>query len=115
MNFMHRAVELARIALDIGEVPVGCVIVKNQEILGEGHNFTNKLKNGTKHCEFVAIYDAYTKNPGVELVGAEVYVTCEPCIMCAEVLALVGVSKVYFGCYNERFGGNGSVIKINEG
>jgi tRNA-specific adenosine deaminase 2 len=112
---MSRALELAKIALDQGEVPVGCVIIKNQEIIGEGHNLTNKLKNGTKHCEFIAIYDALSKNPEVNLNGAEVYVTCEPCIMCAEALVLVGISKVYFGCYNERFGGNGSVIKINEG
>lgn len=115
MNFMQRALELARNALDQGEVPVGCVLVKNSEIVGEGHNLTNKLKNGTKHCEFIAVADAMSKNPAIELEGCEVHVTCEPCIMCAEALALIKVKKVYFGCYNERFGGNGSVIKVNEG
>ena len=115
MNFMHRAVELAKIALEQGEVPVGCVIVKGDEIIGEGHNLTNLFKNGTKHCEFIAINDAIRKNPQVEFEEADLYVTCEPCIMCAEALALIKIRKVYFGCYNERFGGNGSVIKINEG
>ena len=112
---MSRALELARVALDQGEVPVGCVFVKNQEIIGEGHNLTNILKNGTKHCEFIAVEDAMLKNPAVVLEGIEVYVTCEPCIMCAEALALIKVSKVYFGCYNQRFGGNGSVLYVNEG
>jgi tRNA-specific adenosine deaminase 2 len=112
---MHRALELAKTALEIGEVPVGCVLVKDQEVIGEGHNLTNKLKNATKHCEFVAIYDAILKNPNIEIQGSDLYVTCEPCIMCAEALALIHINKVYFGCYNEKFGGNGSIIQVNQG
>ncbi|OMJ77436.1 hypothetical protein SteCoe_22953 [Stentor coeruleus] len=115
MNFMQNALDLAKIALDTGEVPVACVIVKDGHIIGEGHNLTTVMKNATKHCEFIAVEDAKTKHPDISFQDAILYVTCEPCIMCAEFLALIGIKKVYFGCYNQKFGGNGSILNLHEG
>lgn len=115
MNFMQKALDLAKIALDTGEVPVACVIVKDGQIIGEGHNLTTVMKNATKHCEFIAVEDATAKQPDISFEDSILYVTCEPCIMCAEFLALIGIKKVYFGCYNQKFGGNGSILNLHEG
>lgn len=105
---MELALEQARLGLEEGEVPVGCVFVQNGEILVSAHNETNLTKNATKHCEIVCI-----DKLGAALHHSELYVTCEPCIMCAEALNLIRVSRVYFGCFNEKFGGNGSVLSLN--
>lgn len=115
MNFMHSALNLARVALDNEEVPVGCVFVKEQKIIAEGHNLTNIKKNGTKHSEIVAVENAKLLNPDLNFEGSTLYVTCEPCIMCAEFLSLIKVEKVYFGCYNFKFGGNGSILSLHSG
>ncbi|RHY18172.1 hypothetical protein DYB28_001639 [Aphanomyces astaci] len=107
-------------ALDRGEVPVGCVFVLDNEIIGRGGNRTNELFNATKHAELVAI-DAMLE--GDQYTAATLhdddhahcrYVTCEPCIMCAAALALVQVKRVVFGCHNDRFGGNGSILSLHD-
>lgn len=115
MNFMQSALNLAKFALENEEVPVGCVFVKDQKIIAEGHNLTNIKKNGTKHSEIVAVENAKSLNPELSFENSTVYVTCEPCIMCAEFLSLLKVEKVYFGCYNLKFGGNGSILSLHSG
>jgi tRNA-specific adenosine deaminase 2 len=73
-------------------------------------------RNGTKHAEIVAIDDALIKqklNPHI-FSKCDLYVTCEPCIMCAAALARIRIRHVYFGCSNERFGGNGSILSIHK-
>jgi tRNA-specific adenosine deaminase 2 len=118
LYFMNQALLQGTLALNSEEIPVGCVIVNNDnnEILSYGYNKTNETRNGTRHAEMMAIDDIIIKkglDPSI-LSNCELYVTCEPCIMCAAALAKVGIKKVYFGCHNERFGGNGSIMSIHK-
>ena len=115
MNFMQEAINIAKQALDIGEVPVGCVFVKDNTVIARGHNMTNILKNGTKHSEIVAVESALKSDPRLSFQGSTLYVTCEPCIMCASFLSHLQIASVYFGCHNLKFGGNGSILSLHEG
>ena len=113
---MRMALEQARYALRVGEVPVGCVFVREGVIVATGHNKTNVTCNATRHAELVA-YDksfvASGQNPKV-LENSTLYVTVEPCIMCAAALRACGVKAVFFGCRNDKFGGNGSVLSLHK-
>ena len=99
------------------EIPVGCVFVRRatDEIIARGYNQTNISRNGTRHAEMVAVEDACVRRGLDDSVFHEcdLYVTCEPCIMCAAALAKLKVGKVYFGCANDKFGGNGSVLSVH--
>ena len=114
--FMREALTEANVALNSEEIPVGCVFVSNEgEVIGRGANKTNKTRNGTQHAEIVAITEAFANgSPSNVFVGSELYVTCEPCIMCAAALAKIGVKRVVFGCHNDRFGGNGSILAVQD-
>lgn len=72
------------------------------------------LKQGTRHAEFVAISQILAKYPPSIFKATDLYVTVEPCIMCASALRQYGIRAVYFGCYNERFGGTGGVLTIQK-
>lgn len=121
---MKEAFKFAHEALNAGEVPVGCVFVfgdvESEEIriLGGGRNEVNASKNATRHAEMVAIdrVIAVCKEESLSVpltfANSTLYVTVEPCIMCASALKLLKVRKVVFGCRNERFGGAGSVIDV---
>ncbi|ETO26286.1 hypothetical protein RFI_10853 [Reticulomyxa filosa] len=112
-EFMIEALNQARLALIHNEVPVGCVIVHNNEtIIAKAHNQTNVTKNGTKHCEIISIHEII-QHKKCNLHECVLYVTVEPCIMCAAALSLIGIQKVFYGCQNNKFGGNGSVFTIN--
>eukprot|EP00056_Hartaetosiga_gracilis_P002321 m.52631 g.52631 ORF g.52631 m.52631 type:complete len:187 (+) comp11004_c0_seq1:195-755(+) len=117
-EWMGCAVEEARAALAEGEVPVGCVIVHEGRIVGKGHNETNKDHNATRHAELVAFDDCVSRLDGdvdraKEIMkDATLYVTVEPCVMCAYALRLLGIVHVVFGCQNERFGGCGSTLNV---
>ena len=125
--WMEKAFSLAEDALKNGEVPVGCILVKkNIEIVSIGYNEVNQTKNATRHAEMVAVDNAitYLNNKQKHFVKARasikdfmqdciLYVTVEPCIMCAAALRAVHVPVVYFGCKNERFGGCGSILNIH--
>jgi tRNA-specific adenosine deaminase 2 len=76
-------------------------------------NETNRTLNGTRHAEFVAIAGILSKNPIKILNETDLYVTVEPCVMCASMLRQYGIRAVYFGCWNERFGGTGGVLNIH--
>lgn len=97
----------------MGEVPVGCVIVSEGIIIGKGRNRTNESGNATRHAEFEAIDEALANTTATGSTW-ELYVTVEPCIMCAAALGIMQIKKVYFGCANPRFGGCGSVLSIHE-
>ncbi len=112
MEFMQIALHQARVALDQGEVPVGCCIVRDGEVIAKSHNLTVQSKNATTHCEINCIRQLSKDNSKV-LKGATLYVTVEPCIMCAYALVLAGIEKVVYGCDNDKFGGNGSVLSIH--
>lgn len=116
-NFMRRALEQAQIAFDEREVPVGCIIVHKEsgEIVSEGSNATNRTNNGTRHCELIAIEKFIAKeNRMVDWSQYALYVTVEPCVMCAAALRIVGLTTVYYGCANDRFGGCESVLSVHE-
>eukprot|EP01035_Chromulina_nebulosa_P018920 gene18920-24724_t len=116
-KFMKIAFNEAEKSLNIGEIPVGCVFVNSEDddIIGIGHNQTNETRNGTKHAEISAIDDIIlNKNYNKDIFkNCELFVTCEPCIMCAAALGILGIKRVVFGCHNERFGGNGSILSLN--
>lgn len=113
LRFMREALHMAEKALALGETPVGCVIVHKGAVVGSGMNDTNKSLNGTRHAEFLAITEVLcSHSPGI-LRLADLYVTVEPCIMCASALRQYGIRNVFFGCRNERFGGTGTVLSIH--
>ncbi|OAK97896.1 cytidine deaminase-like protein [Phaeosphaeriaceae sp. SRC1lsM3a] len=112
-RFMREAIAMAELALKSDETPVGCVFVKDGEIIGRGMNETNRTLNGTRHAEFVAIAGILSKHPIKILHETDLYVTVEPCVMCASMLRQYGIRAVYFGCWNERFGGTGGVLNIH--
>ena len=176
-EFEEKAFKLAQDALDNGEVPVGCVLVYDNKIIGQGRNRTNELKNATRHAELEAIDQVIewlkcnvdqikiqsnkvnnttdnnttdnnptdnnttndnttdnntTNDDNCKLIkqmnkqlnlkidlkliwsSIDLYVTVEPCIMCARILRSLNIRTVYYGCSNERFGGCGSVLNIHE-
>jgi len=113
-GFMRVAIEMAGKALNSDETPVGCVFVHKRQIIGRGMNFTNDTLNGTRHCELVAIGQILQKHPPSILKETDLYVTVEPCIMCASALRQLGIRAVYFGCFNDRFGGTGGILKIHQ-
>ncbi|EUC37043.1 hypothetical protein COCCADRAFT_86663 [Bipolaris zeicola 26-R-13] len=112
-GFMREAIAMAELALKSDETPVGCVFVKDGQVIGRGMNETNRTLNGTRHAEFVAIAGILSEYPISVLNETDLYVTVEPCVMCASMLRQYGIRAVYFGCWNERFGGTGGVLKIH--
>ncbi|EXJ58719.1 hypothetical protein A1O7_06148 [Cladophialophora yegresii CBS 114405] len=112
-GFMLQAIDTAEQALKEGETPVACVLVYEGEVIARGMNDTNRSLNGTRHAEFLAIAQFCKKFPQVKLKETDLYVTVEPCIMCASALRQYGIRRVYYGCGNDRFGGNGSVLPVN--
>ena len=76
-------------------------------------NETNRTLNGTRHAEFVALAGILSEHPISDLKETDLYVTVEPCVMCASMLRQYGIRAVYFGCWNERFGGTGGVLNIH--
>ncbi len=114
-RFMRLAIAQAEFAVAAGEVPVGCVFVRDEVVIGEGFNATNEECNATRHAELVAI-DSILDNFGSEIFETcDLYVTCEPCIMCAAALGRIAVRRVIFGCHNEKFGGCGSILSLHDG
>lgn len=95
--FMKRAMQEAEIAFENGEVPVGAVIVVNNRIIGRAHNLTERLKDVTAHAEMQAITAASNFLGGKYLQGCTLYVTLEPCQMCAGALYWSQISKVVYG------------------
>ncbi|PRT56086.1 tRNA-specific adenosine deaminase subunit tad2 [Wickerhamiella sorbophila] len=114
MDFMALAVEQAKQALADNEVPVGAVFVHNNKVIGRGRNDTNRSLNGTRHAEFMGIDEILQSHPPEILKETTLYVTVEPCIMCASALRQLEIKVVYFGAANDRFGGCGSVLSANK-
>ncbi|HIC09336.1 MAG TPA: nucleoside deaminase [Aquificales bacterium] len=102
--FLSLAVEEAKKAFRKGEVPVGCVITLRGEVIAKAHNRVEELSDITAHAEMLAISEA-SKRVGIKtLRECEIYVTLEPCPMCAGAIALAGFRKLYFGAYNPKHG-----------
>ncbi|KAJ5128443.1 hypothetical protein N7448_002162 [Penicillium atrosanguineum] len=111
--FMQEALSMGEKALGSGETPVGCVLVYNDQIVGRGMNDTNRSMNGTRHAEFLAIAELLRTYPRSTLQETDLYVTVEPCVMCASALKQYRIRRVYYGCANDRFGGTGGVLKLH--
>lgn len=117
-QFMELAFSQAREALSSGEVPVGCAFVYQPDltIVGLGRNRVNQQKNATRHAELVALdevteWSIKNQVPVTDVLqNCVLYVTVEPCIMCASALEQLQVPVIVYGCSNERFGGCGSVL-----
>lgn len=111
-RFMTRAIELAKIAAQKGEVPVGAVIVKKGEIIGEGYNMREQKRNALSHAETEAINAACKYLGDWRLDGCTIYVTLEPCPMCAGAIVNARISEVVFGAYDKTMGCVDSVTSI---
>lgn len=109
---MNAAIEEARKACAIGEIPIGAVIVKDNEIISRAHNETESLKDPTAHAEMTAIRRAAKALGGWRLTGCEMFVTAEPCSMCAGAIVWARIEKLYIGTMDPKSGACGSVFNI---
>ena len=110
--FMEEALKLAREAFDDGEVPVGCVITRGDEIVGRGRNRREKGKNALYHAEMEAIDEACRKLGGWRLWECTLYVTLEPCPMCAGAIVNARIPRVVYGASDQKCGAVRSVCSL---
>ena len=111
-KFMKEAIKLARKAYQLGEVPIGCIIVYENKIIGRGYNRRNTDKNTLAHAEISAINKASKKMGDWRLEGCTLYVTLEPCQMCSGALIQSRITEVVMGSMNPKAGCGGSVLNI---
>ncbi len=112
LRFMEEALELAREAAADGEVPVGCVIVRRGEIVGRGRNRREESKTALGHAEIEAISDACARLGGWRLWECTLYVTLEPCPMCAGAIINARIPRVVYGASDAKCGACGSVCDL---
>ncbi|GLT97398.1 hypothetical protein SLE2022_149650 [Rubroshorea leprosula] len=122
LAFMELAIRQAKLAMESLEVPVGCVFIEDGKVIASGRNRPTETRNATRHAEMEAIDVLLEMWQRDGLSAAEVaekfskcvlYVTCEPCIMCAAALSIIGIKEVYYGCSNDKFGGCGSILSLH--
>ena len=111
-GFMNRAIELAREAQAAGEVPVGALIVRDGEILAEGFNRPISTHDPTAHAEMVALRAAAARVDNYRLTGTTLYVTLEPCAMCAGAMVHARVARLVYAASDPRAGAAGSVFNV---
>lgn len=112
IKYMREAVNEASKAIESGEVPIGCVIVYKDEIIGRGHNLRNSKKNPLCHAEISAINEAAGFMGDWRLEECTLYVTVEPCPMCAGAIVQARIPRVVFGTPNVKAGCAGSILNI---
>lgn len=110
--FMQEALKEAEKAYELNEVPIGCVIVLDNEIIARGHNMVENKKIPLAHAEIIAIEKASKKLDGWRLIDCEMYVTLEPCAMCAGAIINSRINKVYIGAMDGKRGCCGSNINL---
>ena len=110
--FMREALTEAKKALEKGEVPIGAVVVLDGEIIGRGHNLRETEDDPTAHAEIVALREAGKNKKGWRLTGATLYVTLEPCPMCAGAMLLSRIHRVVYGADDPKAGAAGSLLNI---
>jgi tRNA(adenine34) deaminase len=110
--FMREALRLAKKAYDADEVPVGAVVVRAGKIIGRAYNQIELLKDATAHAEMLAMTQAEAAVGDWRLVDCDLYVTKEPCVMCAGALVHVRMRRVIFGCDDPRSGGAGGIVNL---
>ena len=111
-DFMKEALRLARKAYEADEVPVGAVVTRAGKIIARAYNQTELLKDATAHAEMLAVTQAEAAVGDWRLTDCDLYVTKEPCVMCAGALVHVRVRRVIFGCSDVRSGAAGSMINL---
>jgi len=113
-KFMKEALKEAKKALKLEEIPVGAVIVRDGKIIARGYNKKELKKDATRHAEIIAIEKASKKLDNWRLIDCEMYVTVEPCVMCAGAILSSRIKKVYIGTDDNRMGAVGSVLNLFE-
>lgn len=111
-NYMREALLLAKQAARAGEVPVGAIVIKDGEIVGRGSNAPISRQDPTAHAEIIALRDAAQQIRNYRLVGCELFVTLEPCLMCVGAMFHARVARVIFGAYDPKTGVAGSVFNL---
>jgi len=112
MHFMGLALKEAGLAFQMGEVPVGAVVVKDGKIISSSHNLREISKDPSAHAEILALRDATKKSDSWRLTESTLYVTKEPCIMCAGALVNARITRLVYGCRDEKAGGVDSLYRI---
>ncbi|HEM4265222.1 TPA: tRNA adenosine(34) deaminase TadA [Streptococcus suis] len=110
--FMTQALQEARKSLEKDEIPIGCVIVKDGEIIGRGHNAREELNQAIMHAEVMAIQEANNVEGNWRLLDTTLFVTIEPCVMCSGAIGLARIPQVIYGATNKKFGAAGSLYDI---
>lgn len=110
--YMDKAIVLANKAYQNGDAPIGCIIVKDQKIIGRGYNKRNLKKTTLAHAELLAIEQASKKLGDWRLEDCMMYVTLEPCQMCAGAIVQARIPKIVIGCMNKKAGCAGSIINL---
>ncbi len=111
-QYMKLALEQAKLAESMGEVPIGAVIIKEGQVLSEAHNLCEKHNDPTAHAEILAIQRACKALGDWRLDGCALYVTAEPCAMCAGAIINARISRVYFGAFEPNTGACGSTVNL---
>jgi tRNA(adenine34) deaminase len=102
--YMQQALKEARQAYEEDEVPIGAVVVLNDRIIGRGHNQTERLTDSTAHAEIIALTSAFNHLGSKYLPGASIYITVEPCLMCAGAIYWSKIGRVVYGAEDEKNG-----------
>ena len=110
--YMNKALRFANEASERGEVPVGAIIIKGNRVVGQGRNQTEQLNDVTAHAEMIALTAAFQTLGQKYLQGCTLYVTLEPCMMCAGAIVWSKLDRVVIGALDERSGGCGSAFNI---
>lgn len=113
IEFMKAALKEAKKAENINETPIGAVIVRDGKIIARGYNKRETKKNPLMHAEIIAINKAARKLGGWRLIGCDIYVTLEPCPMCAGAIIQSRINNVYFGAYDKKSGAFGSACDLS--
>ena len=114
ITFMQQALELAKQGAGLGEVPVGALVVRDGQVIASAHNERELLPDATAHAEVLAIRRACAVLGTNRLTGCTLYVTLEPCPMCAGALVNARIDRVVFGAYDARGGACGSLLRIQK-
>ena len=111
-HFMNEAIKEAIKAMDIGEVPIGAVVVKDNNIIARAHNLRETLKDPTAHAEILAIKEASNVLGGWRLIGCTLYITLEPCQMCSGAIIQSRIEQVVYGTKDPKAGCAGSICNL---
>lgn len=110
--YMNYAFKEAEKALEKEEIPIGCIIVFRNSIIAKAHNQVEYLKDPTAHAEILAITSAAEYLKSKQLIGCSMYVTLEPCVMCAGAIVLSKIENLFFGAFDIKNGACGSILNI---